>query len=205
MSISVSTPTMMGIDDAETRAPVPIDDVDREIVQRVKQGQKDAFDLLVLKYQHRVHYVVSRYVDNRSDAADVVQDTFLRAYRGLAGFRGDAKFSTWLQCIAANTAKNHLKRVTRSVTEQGLSESELELAHEASPEHDLVAEDITKTVSRAMDELSPELRTAIILRELEGYRYEAIAKLMGCPVGTIRSRIFRAREYIARRLEPVLA
>ena len=183
------------------------DDVDWQIVRRVNKGQREAFDLLVLKYQHQVLKILSRYVGNPSDAMDLAQETFIKAYRSLAGFRGDAKFSTWLHRIAVNTAKNYVVSRKRAAWElpllEGL-EGDRELSHNESPEHQLLAEEIRQTVGVAIDELAFELKTAISLRELDGFSYGRIAHEMDCPVGTVRSRIFRAREKISERLEGLL-
>ena len=177
------------------------DDVDWQIVGRVNNGQREAFDILVLKYQHQVLKILSRYVGNPSDAMDLAQETFIKAYRSLAGFRGEAKFSTWLHRIAVNTAKNYVVSRKRAAWELPLLEGGRELSHNESPEHQLLAEEIRQTVGVAIDELSPELKTAISLRELDGFSYGHIAHEMDCPVGTVRSRIFRAREKISERLE----
>ena len=180
------------------------DDVDWQIVRRVNEGQREAFDLLVLKYQHQVLKILSRYVGNPSDAMDLAQETFIKAYRSLAGFRGDAKFSTWLHRIAVNTAKNYVVKRKRAAWELPLLEGDRELSHNESPEHQLLAEEIKQTVGVAIDELSLELKTAISLRELDGFSYGRIAHEMDCPVGTVRSRIFRAREKISERLDGLL-
>ena len=179
----------------------PNDDVDWQIVRRVNNGQREAFDLLVAKHQHQVLKILSRYVSNPADAMDVAQETFIRAYRSLDGFRGEAKFSTWLHRIAVNTAKNYLVSRNRASREQPLLEGGLEPSHNESPEHQLLAEEIRQTVSVVIDELPPELKVAITLRELEGLSYTQIAREMDCPVGTVRSRIFRAREQISDRLD----
>ena len=180
------------------------DDVDWQIERRVNNGQREAFDLLVLKYQHQVLKILSRYVGNPSDAMDLAQETFIKAYRSLAGFQGEAKFSTWLHRIAVNTAKNYVVKRKRAAWELPLLEGDRELSHNESPEHQLLAEEIRQTVGVAIDELSPELKTAISLRELDGFTYGRIADEMDCPVGTVRSRIFRAREKISERLDGLL-
>ena len=146
----------------------PTMDVDWETVRRAKNGQREAFDLLVLKYQHRVLKIVSPYVGDRSEAMDVAQESFIRAYRALPGFRAEAKFSTWLSCIAANAAKNYAVSRKRARLERPLLEGDLASSHNDSPEHELLAEEIRQLVDRALDELSAELRTAITLREQEG-------------------------------------
>jgi len=187
-------------------------DADLELVRRVQAGQKNAFDLLVRKYQHKVFAIISRYVHNHAEAQDVAQDTFLRAYRALANFRGDSAFYTWLYRIGINTAKNYLVAQGRRAptsTEFDSEEAETfddgeQLRDINTPENLLLSKQIGETVNAAMDALPEELRTAIMLRELEGLSYEEIAKIMDCPIGTIRSRIFRAREAVATKLRPLL-
>ena len=179
-------------------------DIDWAIVERVNNGQRGAFDLLVAKYQHRVIRLLSRYVDDTADAMDLAQDTFIKAYRALPRFRGDSKFSTWLHRIAINTAKNHVVSRRRMAWQQPLIEDDKDLSHDASPEHELLAEEIRQTVSLAIDELSSDLKTTIILRALEGFSYAQIAHELSCPVGTVRSKIFRAREQISARLDGLL-
>ncbi|MGF1613741.1 MAG: RNA polymerase sigma factor RpoE [Gammaproteobacteria bacterium] len=187
------------------------DGVDRALVERVKRGEKEAFDLLVLKYQHKLVKLVSRYLRDSSEVLDVTQDTFLKAYRALPKFRGDSAFYTWLYRIAINTAKNHLVSQGRRPPEGDVDSTdaeqltgESELKDYGTPEHLLLKEEIEKTVIEAIDQLPQDLRTAITLRELEGLSYEEIAQAMECPIGTVRSRIFRAREAINKRLEPLL-
>ena len=175
-------------------------DVDWEIIHRVNSGQRGAFDLLVLKYQHRVIKVLMKFVGNTADANDLAQETFIKAYRSLAGFRGDSAFSTWLHRIAVNTAKNYLVSQKRRAGDQPLFENDLVFSHNDSPEHQLHAEEVRQTVSAAIDELTPDLKKALMLRELEGFSYERIAREMNCPTGTVRSRIFRAREQISAQL-----
>ncbi|BCX89136.1 RNA polymerase sigma-70 factor, ECF subfamily [Methylomarinovum tepidoasis] len=182
-------------------------DVDRELVRRVQQGDKKAFDLLVLKYQPKIVQLISRYIRDPSEALDVAQETFIKAYRALPRFRGDSAFYTWLYRIAINTAKNHIAARARRPSD---SEIELETAEQfegavrlkdqETPEGILLSEEIADAVRQAIEELPDELRTAIILREFEGLSYEEIAQAMGCPVGTVRSRIFRAREAIDKKL-----
>lgn len=184
---------------------------DQQLIRRVQRGDKRAFDLLVLKYQHRIINLVSRFVREPNDALDVAQDTFLKAYRALPSFRGDSAFYTWLYRIAINTAKNHLVVQSRRPVEreQDLAENEqiaLEstLSDIATPEHMLLKDEIQATVLKAIEELPEDLSTAITLREVEGLSYEEIAAVMACPIGTVRSRIFRAREAIDSRLKPLL-
>jgi RNA polymerase sigma-70 factor (ECF subfamily) len=187
------------------------DDSDQQLVERVQAGDKAAFDLLVRKYQHRVLKLVSRFVSDAAEAEDVAQEAFLKAYRALASFRGDSAFYTWLYRIAINTAKNALVSNRRRPVDFDLDLQDPEqydrharLKEGDTPEGVLLTEEIRNVVERAMEQLPEDLRTAIILRELEGMSYEEIAEAMDCPVGTVRSRIFRAREAIDRKLKPLL-
>jgi RNA polymerase sigma-70 factor (ECF subfamily) len=187
------------------------DDSDQQLVERVQAGDKAAFDLLVRKYQHRVLKLVSRFVSDAAEAEDVAQEAFLKAYRALASFRGDSAFYTWLYRIAINTAKNALVSNRRRPVDFDLDLQDPEqydrharLKEGDTPEGVLLTEEIREVVERAMEQLPEDLRTAIILRELEGMSYEEIAEAMDCPVGTVRSRIFRAREAIDRKLKPLL-
>jgi RNA polymerase sigma-70 factor, ECF subfamily len=181
------------------------------LVQRVQRGDKTAFDLLVRKYQHKVVKLVTRYLRDTADAEDVTQEAFIKAYRALPRFRGDSAFYTWLYRIAINTAKNALVARDRNPVNfdldmQAIEESssmQMRLADADTPESLLQTEEIRSTVNRAIDALPEDLRSAIVLRELEGLSYEEIAQAMDCPVGTVRSRIFRAREAIDRRLSDV--
>lgn len=184
---------------------------DRALVERVRRGDKSAFDLLVLKYQHKLMKLISRYVRDPSEVHDVAQESFLKAYRALPKFRGDSAFYTWLYRIAINTAKNHLVSQARrppngdvDSAEAEQFEGESDLKENATPERLLMREEIERTVIQAIDDLPQDLKTAITLRELEGLSYEEIAQAMDCPIGTVRSRIFRAREAINKRLEPLL-
>ena len=184
---------------------------DLGLVQRVQRGDKTAFDLLVRKYQHKVVKLVTRYMRDQSDAEDVAQEAFIKAYRAIPQFRGDSAFYTWLYRIAINTAKNAIVSRDRSPIDfdldlQNIEESnsmQLRLADAETPESLLQTEEIRDTVNRAIEALPEDLRTAIVLRELEGLSYEDIAQAMDCPVGTVRSRIFRAREAIDKRLSEV--
>lgn len=187
------------------------DDSDQQLVERVQAGEKAAFDVLVRKYQHRVLKLVSRFVNDASEAEDVAQEAFIKAYRALASFRGDSAFYTWLYRIAINTAKNALVSNRRRPVDFDLDLQDPEqydrharLKEGDTPEGVLLTEEIRTVVERAMEQLPEDLRTAIVLRELEGLSYEEIAAAMDCPVGTVRSRIFRAREAIDRKLKPLL-
>lgn len=184
---------------------------DKELVKRVQQGDKKSFDLLVLKYQNRIIKLVSRYVREPSDAMDIAQEAFLKAYRALPNFRGDSAFYTWLYRIAINTAKNHIVSLSRRPPEAHLENADGEsIALEElqkdidNPEHLLLADEIKQTILTAMDKLPEDLRVAITLREVEGLTYEEIAEAMDCPIGTVRSRIFRAREAVDTKLKPLL-
>lgn len=187
-------------------------DGDRALVARAQTGDRVAFDLLVRKYQHRIHKFVTRYVHDANLALDITQESFLRAYRSIGSFRGDSAFYTWLYRIAINVAKNHLtlnaRRLEESLAEAGETNAMdgIEaLQSMDTPEALLISEEVRRAVVEAIQDLAPDLRTAILLREVEGFSYEAIAQAMGCPVGTVRSRIFRAREAINARLEPLLS
>ena len=189
------------------------DSSDLGLVQRVQGGDRAAFDLLVLKYQHKVVKLVQRYVRDPSDAEDVAQDAFIKAYKALPRFRGDSAFYTWLYRIAINTAKNALASRKRSPVslerenDHGEESQDVvsRLRDPETPEHLLLTDEIRETVNGAMAELPEDLRTAIVLREIDGLSYEEIAAAMDCPVGTVRSRIFRAREAIDRKLRPIFA
>lgn len=185
---------------------------DQLLVERVQAGDRRAFDVLLSKYQRRLMRLVSRLVHDPAEAEDVVQETFIKAYRALRHFRGDAAFYTWLYRIGINTAKNYL--VTQSRRTPTSSETDAEQAESFddgnklrdnnTPESVLASKQIAATVNAAMDVLPIELRTAIVLREIEGLSYEEISEIMACPIGTVRSRIFRAREVIAEKLKPLL-
>ncbi len=186
---------------------------DAFLVQQVQAGHQKAFDLLVAKYQRRIFRLVLRFVRDPALAEDVAQETFLRAYRAIGQFRGDSQFYTWLYRIAVNTAKKAISDDMRDPTvsegdavddgEETFSATEL-LTNSETPESLLVSKEIARTVNAAMEALPEDLRTAITLREIEGLSYEDIAEVMRCPIGTVRSRIFRAREAIAERLRPVI-
>ena len=185
---------------------------DQLLVERVQAGEKQAFDLLVTKYQRRLMRLLSRVVHDPAEAEDVVQETFIKAYRALRRFRGDSAFYTWLYRIGINTAKNFLvmqARRTPTSTETDAEQAEVfddgeQLRDINTPESVLAGKQIVQTVNAAMDALPVDLRTAIALREIEGLSYEEISEIMACPIGTVRSRIFRAREVIAERLKPLL-
>ncbi|MEM7207078.1 MAG: RNA polymerase sigma factor RpoE [Pseudomonadota bacterium] len=185
--------------------------VDLELVRRVQKGDKTAFDILVLKYQQKMANLVSRYVREPAEVQDVCQDAFIKAYRGLANFRGESAFYTWLYRIAVNTAKNHLVSQGRRSTQYAVDAQEAEqfsgaeVLHEnASPERELLSSEIQEAVRESIDSLPEDLKVAITLREFEGMSYDEIADIMECPIGTVRSRIFRAREAINTNLHPLL-
>ncbi|HRJ52114.1 MAG TPA: RNA polymerase sigma factor RpoE [Candidatus Thiothrix moscowensis] len=185
---------------------------DLDLVQRVQTGDKKSFDVLVLKYQHKVINLVLRYVHDHDTAMDVAQEAFIKAYRGLKNFRGESAFYTWLYRIAINTAKNYLVSQGRRLPDSDIDAEEAEqfggesaLKEYATPEHEMLTDEIRVAINRAIDDLPEDLRTAIVLRELEGMSYEEIAVTMDCPIGTVRSRIFRARESIDKVLRPLLS
>lgn len=185
--------------------------VDKVLVKRVQEGDKRAFDLLVMKYQHKIVNLISRYVSDHAEQDDVAQEAFIKAFRAIGNFRGDSAFYTWLYRIAINTAKNHLvargRRPPLSDVEASDAEqfdADTRLKDRDTPENELLRDEIERTVLAAIEELPEDLRTAITLREMDGLSYEEIAQAMSCPIGTVRSRIFRAREAIDRRLRPLL-
>lgn len=184
---------------------------DQQLVERVQEGDKRAFDLLVVKYQQRIMNVISRFVNDFAEVQDLAQETFIKAYRALPNFRGDSAFYTWLYRIGINTAKNHLVAKGRrppsgdvDATEAEYYEGESSLKDQASPERVALTDEIAGVVFNAIEQLPEDLRTAITLRELEGMSYEEIAEVMDCPIGTVRSRIFRAREAIDSKLKPLM-
>lgn len=184
---------------------------DQQLVERVQQGDKNAFNLLVQKYQNKVMSLISRYVRNQADVGDVAQEAFIKAYRALPNFRGESAFYTWLYRIAVNTAKNHLVAQGRRAPANDIDAEDAEyydgsdaLKEFASPERLMMSEEIQKVIFDTLDTLPEELKMAISLRELDGMSYEEIANVMECPVGTVRSRIFRAREAIDKKLKPLL-
>jgi RNA polymerase sigma-70 factor (ECF subfamily) len=186
-------------------------EVDQALVERVQRGDKKAFDLLVLKYQQKVANLVSRYIRDPGETLDVTQEAFIKAYRALGNFRVESGFYTWLYRIAINTAKNYLVAQGRRPPGSDVDAETAEqldvgtrLKEYSTPENHLLQDELAETVAKAMNDLPEDLRTAIMLRELEGMSYDEIAKAMGCPVGTVRSRIFRARAAIDARLKPLL-
>jgi len=187
-------------------------EVDQQLVERAQKGDKRAFELLVLKYQRKLGRLLSRLVRDPGEVEDVTQEAFIKAYRALPNFRGDSAFYTWLYRIAINTAKNYLVALGRrapTTTEYDNEEAESfedadALRDSSTPEGELLGKEIAATVNKAVEALPEDLRTAITLREIEGLSYEEIATMMNCPIGTVRSRIFRAREAIAAELRPLL-
>jgi RNA polymerase sigma-70 factor, ECF subfamily len=187
-------------------------DVDQALVLRVQKGDKRAFDLLVRKYQHKLVSVVGRYINDWSECQDVAQEAFIRAFRAIGAFRGDSQFYTWIYKIAINTAKNYLVSQGRrpptddvAVEDAVLFDGSTRLRESATPERELLREEIERTVFATVEGLPEELRKAITLREVDGLSYEEIAEAMNCPIGTVRSRIFRAREAIDETLRPLLS
>ena len=187
-------------------------ETDQQLVERVQKGDKRAFDMLVIKYQHKIIGLVSSYVHDFQEVQDVTQEAFIKAFRALGGFRGDSSFYTWLYRIAINTAKNYLVSRGRRPPDTDIDAYDAEnhevappLRDNESPESHLYRDEVEAVIHRAIGALPDELRTALMLREFEGLSYEEIAAVMGCPVGTVRSRIFRAREAVDRELQPVLA
>jgi RNA polymerase sigma-70 factor (ECF subfamily) len=187
-------------------------DIDQQLVERVQRGDKQAFGLLVDKYRRKLGRLLSRFIRDQAEVEDVVQEAFIKAYRALPNFRGESAFYTWLYRIGINTAKNYLVSMGRrpqtsneiEVDDAENFEDGDELRTVDTPETELMTQEIAKTVQLAIDTLPEDLRTAIVLREIEGLSYEEIANMMDCPIGTVRSRIFRAREFIAERLRPLL-
>ena len=188
------------------------EDVDAELVQRVQRGDKKAFDVLVSRYQYKITQLVSRYIKDPHEALDVAQESFIKAYRALPGFRGESAFYTGLYRITINTAKNHIATRARrpsdgeiDVEEAEQFESGSRLRNQETPEGLLMTEELANVIQKALNDLPDELRTAITLREFDGLSYDEIAEVMSCPVGTVRSRIFRAREAIEKRLKYLFA
>jgi RNA polymerase sigma-70 factor, ECF subfamily len=187
-------------------------DIDQQLVERVQRGDKQAFGLLVEKYRRKLGRLLSRFIRDQAEVEDVVQEAFIKAYRALPNLRGDSAFYTWLYRIGINTAKNYLVSMGRrpqtsndiEVDDAENFEDGDELRTMDTPETELMTKEIAKTVQMAIESLPEDLKTAIVLREIEGLSYEEIATMMDCPIGTVRSRIFRARESIAERLRPLL-
>ncbi len=187
-------------------------EVDHQLVERAQRGDKKAFELLVVKYQRKLARLLSRFIRDTSEVEDVTQEAFIKAYRALPSFRGDSAFYTWLYRIGINTAKNYLVAMgRRAPTVTGVDSEEAEGIEEGdqlkdlnTPENQMMSRQIVETVNQTLQELPEELRTAITLREIDGLSYEEIAQIMNCPIGTVRSRIFRAREAIAEQLRPQL-
>lgn len=187
-------------------------ELDSALVERVQKGDRRAFDLLVRKYQHKVIGLISRYINNYAECEDVAQEAFVRAWRAIGSFRGESAFYTWMYKIAVNTAKNHLVAMGRRppmddiAVEDAVFVPGADRMHESgTPERELMRQEIEQTVYSTVQSLPEELRTAITLREVDGLSYEEIAEAMGCPIGTVRSRIFRAREAIDEKLRPLLS
>ncbi len=187
-------------------------EIDQQLVERAQRGDKRAFELLVAKYQRKLGRLLSRFIRDPAEVEDVAQEAFIKAYRALPSFRGESAFYTWLYRIGINTAKNYLVAMGRrapTTTEFDSEEAENfddgdQLRDVNTPENELMSKQIARTVNDTMQGLPEELRTAIVLREIDGLSYEEIATVMNCPIGTVRSRIFRARETIAERLRPLL-
>ncbi|HET6491589.1 MAG: RNA polymerase sigma factor RpoE [Betaproteobacteria bacterium] len=187
-------------------------EVDQQLVERAQRGDKQAFELLVSKYQRKLARLLSRFIRDATEVEDVTQEAFIKAYRALPTFRGDSAFYTWLYRIGINTAKNYLVAMGRrapTTTDFDSDEAENfedgdQLRDLNTPENELMSRQVAETVNQTLEELPEELRTAITLREIEGLSYEDIASIMNCPIGTVRSRIFRAREAIAEKLRPLL-
>ena len=187
-------------------------EVDQQLVERAQRGDKHAFELLVAKYQRKLGRLLSRFIRDPAEVEDVAQEAFIKAYRALPSFRGDSAFYTWLYRIGINTAKNYLVAMgRRAPTTTDIDSEEAEgfedgdqLRDLNTPENEMMSRQVAETVNQTLEELPEELRTAITLREIEGLSYEDIANIMNCPIGTVRSRIFRAREAIAERLRPLL-
>ncbi|MFD2178701.1 RNA polymerase sigma factor RpoE [Veronia pacifica] len=184
---------------------------DQALIERVQNGDKQAFNLLVIKYQNKVCNLISRYVTNHGDIQDVAQEAFIKAYRAIPGFRGDSAFYTWLYRIAVNTAKNHLVAQGRRPPSSDIDADEAEnfenggaLKEISNPENLMLSEQLKQVVFNTIETLPEELKVAITLREIDGLSYEEIAEVMECPVGTVRSRIFRAREAVDKRVNPLI-
>jgi RNA polymerase sigma-70 factor (ECF subfamily) len=194
-----------------TAQVAPEVDVDQQLVERVQKGDKRAFDLLVLKYQHKIFAVISRFIRDHAEVQDVAQDAFIKAYRALPNFRGESAFYTWMYRIAINTAKNYLVARNRRPPASDLDIEDAEFfagndaMHEMNtPERNLLRDELQSVIDQAFRDLPEDLRTAVTLREIDGLSYEEIAEAMDCPIGTVRSRIFRAREAIDKKIQPLI-
>jgi RNA polymerase sigma-70 factor (ECF subfamily) len=208
---SIRQPVLRPDEEQAERARMSEAQVDQLLVERVQKGDKQAFDLLISKYQHRIISLVARYVSDQTEALDVAQEAFIKAYRAIDRFRGDSAFYTWLYRIAINTAKNWLVARKRRPPATDIDAADAEqydmdsrLKEQGTPENELMREEIKRTVFDTISALPDDLRTAIMLREMEGMSYEDIAVTMDCPIGTVRSRIFRAREAIDEKLKPLV-
>ena len=186
-------------------------DVDQQLVERVQKGDKRAFDLLVLKYQHKIFAVISRFIRDHAEVQDVAQDAFIKAYRALPNFRGESAFYTWMYRIAINTAKNYLVARNRRPPASDLDVEDAEFfagndaMHEMNtPERNLLRDELQAVIDQAFRDLPDDLRMAVTLREIDGLSYEEIAEAMDCPIGTVRSRIFRAREAVDKKIQPLI-
>jgi RNA polymerase sigma-70 factor (ECF subfamily) len=186
-------------------------EVDQALVERVQNGDRRAFDLLVRKYQHKLVGLISRYVHDWSECEDIAQESFIRAWKAIGSFRGESAFYTWMYKIAVNTAKNHLVAMGRRPPTDDIAIDDavyvpgaMRMHDNATPERELMRQQVEQTVFSTVQALPEELRVAITLREVDGLSYEEIAEKMGCPIGTVRSRIFRAREAIDEKLRPLL-
>jgi RNA polymerase sigma-70 factor (ECF subfamily) len=186
-------------------------DVDQQLVERVQKGDKRAFDLLVLKYQHKIFAVISRFIRDHAEVQDVAQDAFIKAYRALPNFRGESAFYTWMYRIAINTAKNYLVARNRRppASDVDVDDAEFFAGNDAmhemnTPERNLLRDELQAVIDQAFRDLPDDLRMAVTLREIDGLSYEEIAEAMDCPIGTVRSRIFRAREAIDKKIQPLI-
>lgn len=194
-----------------TAQVAPEVDVDQQLVERVQKGDKRAFDLLVLKYQHKIFAVISRFIRDHAEVQDVAQDAFIKAYRALPNFRGESAFYTWMYRIAINTAKNYLVARNRRppASDVDVEDAEFFAGNDAmhemnTPERNLLRDELQSVIDQAFRDLPDDLRMAVTLREIDGLSYEEIAEAMDCPIGTVRSRIFRAREAIDKKIQPLI-
>jgi RNA polymerase sigma-70 factor (ECF subfamily) len=194
-----------------TAQVAPEVDVDQQLVERVQKGDKRAFDLLVLKYQHKIFAVISRFIRDHAEVQDVAQDAFIKAYRALPNFRGESAFYTWMYRIAINTAKNYLVARNRRppASDVDVDDAEFFAGNDAmhemnTPERNLLRDELQTVIDQAFRDLPDDLRMAVTLREIDGLSYEEIAEAMDCPIGTVRSRIFRAREAIDKKIQPLI-